>query len=375
MSGLDAPRNHALIAEWLTDQQHRLKPDTLASYGKIARLAAARIDLSTCTAPEVAEAVTGTWRTPAGRDNATRVMRALFRWMSSNGLREDNPVPAVRHSVAGTGPARIQPPPAWVQHIDAWQRYLLAIGRSEETRHTYRRTVVAFAHANPDGPQVPGEALIDYYADHPDWMPATRKGVKKALTDFYTWAEPRGIIPEGGSPTNVLPVMRVPDAVPRPAPEHTYRQALADAGPREHLMLLIAAHGLRVREIAAVHSDDLTDHGLRVTGKGGRTRLVPITSELRGALIGNGPGWVFPSPAKPGRHLAAGTIGRNLSRALGPEATAHMLRHRFGTRAYQAGNNLRAVQILLGHADVATTCIYVAVDDADLIDAVEAAAS
>lgn len=113
-------------------------------------------------------------------------------------------------------------------------------------------------------------------------------------------------------------------------------------------------------------------YSLRVRGKGEKVRVVPISSHLAGLILEHD------GPAFPGQidgHLSAGYVSKLISRALPEGVTAHMLRHRFATKAYGASKNLRAVQELLGHASVATTQVYTAVDDDDLRTAAAAAAA
>lgn len=142
------------------------------------------------------------------------------------------------------------------------------------------------------------------------------------------------------------------------------------------MLQLAASAGLRCREIALVHSDDLVRDlagwSLIVHGKGDRTRHVPLTEDLALELR-TYEGWVFPGQID--GHLSAAYVSKLLSRVL-PGATAHQLRHRFATRAYQlGGRDIRAVQELLGHASVATTQIYTGVDQDSLRRAALAAAA
>jgi integrase len=83
-------------------------------------------------------------------------------------------------------------------------------------------------------------------------------------------------------------------------------------------------------------------------------------------------GWLFPTGF--GGHLTPDAVGRLVSRVLPDGWTMHTLRHRFATRGYRGTHNLRAVQMLLGHASIATTERYLAVDDAEIRAAAMAAA-
>jgi integrase/recombinase XerD len=137
------------------------------------------------------------------------------------------------------------------------------------------------------------------------------------------------------------------------------------------LLELLAATGLRVSELVgltvrAVTSDDAF---LAIRGKGGRERLVPISDQARKALkdylksLGAEAKWLFPS------HGARGCLTRQhfalelktLAAACGIDASKispHVLRHAFASYLLECGADLRAVQQMLGHADISTTQIY-----------------
>lgn len=202
------------------------------------------------------------------------------------------------------------------------------------------------------------------------WAPETRKSARAALRSFFRWACDTGRVEK--NPTERLPAVRVPAGMPRPAPEAVVLEALARSSARDRLMVMLAAYaGLRCCEIARCHTDDVVDGRLRVTGKGKRQRLVPLTAGILRA-IPDEPGWLFPSPH--GGHLRADSVSVILRRALAPY-TAHTLRHRFATRAYAGTRDLRAVQELLGHSKPETTMRYTLVPDDALRAAVLAAAS
>ena len=110
-----------------------------------------------------------------------------------------------------------------------------------------------------------------------------------------------------------------------------------------------------------------------VLGKGGRRRVVPLTRRLALELRALPRGYAFPGNAD--GHLSAAYVSKLISRALPEGVTAHMLRHRFASRAYVgSGRDIRAVQELLGHTSVATTQVYTAVPDGALRAGVEGAA-
>lgn len=161
---------------------------------------------------------------------------------------------------------------------------------------------------------------------------------------------------------------------------------------RLHALLeLLYATGLRVSELVGLPVSVLStkDVFLIVRGKGDKERLVPFSSKARSALDhyaalrSQTPGWavspfLFPATGANG-HLSRQHFARDLkdlasrtdldARAISP----HVLRHAFASHLLQNGADLRSVQQLLGHADIATTQIYTHVLENRLRDLVETA--
>lgn len=217
--------------------------------------------------------------------------------------------------------------------------------------------------------------LVDWLAAH-DWGPHTRRSYRSSLRTYYAWIQAEGLRPD--SPAHLLPRVTVPRAVPRPAPEVVFRTAMMDAGPRERIMLGLAGQcGLRRGEIARVRReevmDDLVGRSLRIVGKGGHQRIVPLPDWLAAELLRCPDGWVFPSPS--GDHLTPHHVGTLVSRLLPPGWTCHTLRHRAGTTAYRGTLDIVSVQLMLGHARLDTTRIYVLPPDDGIRAAVRAASA
>lgn len=209
----------------------------------------------------------------------------------------------------------------------------------------------------------PWEVSIDHILSHiarADWSPSTTKTFRSTMRGFYGWAKLTHHVRK--NPAKHMPVVRVPQGTPRPAPDAVVFRAFADADDRLRLMLRLASEiGMRCREIALTHRDDLerdaTGWTMIVHGKGAKDRRLPVSDNLAEEIAGHD-GWVFPGQTD--GHLSAAYVSKLISRHM-RGATAHQLRHRFATRAYQnGGHDIRAVQQLLGHASVATTQIYVA---------------
>lgn len=190
---------------------------------------------------------------------------------------------------------------------------------------------------------------------------------------YYRWAVARGYAEH--DPTAGLAAIRVPAGLPRPITEDALHQALAIADTETRFMLLLGAYaGLRRAEIARVHSADLEFPWLRVKGKGGKTRRVPIHAQLAPELH-KLQGWAFPSSVRPGQPVTADYVSDRLSKVLPPPFTPHSLRHRFATMAYRVSHDLRAVGDLLGHAKAETTMRYTLIDDDSLTAAVNGIAA
>lgn len=241
-------------------------------------------------------------------------------------------------------------------------------GGSPDTSIRVRRAQLARAFRTIGKPPelVTLDDLIGYLSAQ-DWKPETRKAVRSALRGFFAWAVATGRVES--SPAERLPRVTVPQGQPRPAPEDVLDHALAAAGPRDRLMLMLAAYaGLRRAEIARVHSDHLAGHRLRVTGKGGKTRIVPLHPLLAEALATvNG----FAFPGQIDGHLSPDWVGRRLKHLLGDNYSAHTLRHRFASRAYGNNRDILKVRDWLGHSSIATTQRYTATPADDDLEAIK----
>lgn len=146
------------------------------------------------------------------------------------------------------------------------------------------------------------------------------------------------------------------------------------------LLELLYATGLRVSELVGLPLDALSRDGqfLTVRGKGDKERMLPLTepareaiaaylplrAEFAGAQAVKGNKWLFPSRRSGGQPLTRQRFGQ-LLKALAIDAgldhtklSPHVLRHAFASHLLEHGADLRAVQQLLGHADISTTQIY-----------------
>jgi integrase/recombinase XerC len=219
-----------------------------------------------------------------------------------------------------------------------------------------------------------------------------------ALRMFYKFLERRGYGKNDAIRAVSLP--KLPHSVPKPltAPKATALVEGADIASPDALewvlardtavLALLYGSGLRISEALSLARKDAPIKGrdmLRVTGKGSKTRVVPVLPIVREAIER----YLELCPLKLGSDdpLFVGVRGKQLSpriiqlgiararAALGlPEtATPHALRHSFATHLLGAGADLRAIQELLGHASLSTTQGYTEVDRAHLLKAYDSA--
>lgn len=247
--------------------------------------------------------------------------------------------------------------------LDAFLLHLAAAGRAGTTielRRWHLERLFVWAEVPPFA--ITEDMIVSYMAQK-GWAPETRKSVRASIRSFYQWGVRTKRIKD--DPSENLPQVSVPMGVPHPTPTDVLDAALDAATPQVLLMLMLAAYaGLRRAEIAGLHSDDIVGDTLVITGKGGRTRNIPMHPQLVAALEGH-TGYIF--PGKDNGHLSPDWVGRLMARTLGEKNkwTAHSLRHRFATRAYAGQRDILTVQQLLGHTSVTTTQRYTeAPDDA-----------
>lgn len=266
--------------------------------------------------------------------------------------------------------------PAWLDPLSSYLDYLRSGRKSDGTIYQHSYQLRRFAHATRLGPwPVTFEQMTRYMAALDGLGPSARRSARQALRGFYTWAE---LVHGWDNPTRHLPPIKAPRGVARPAPEHSVRVGLNTHDERTRLMIQLAVGaGLRCREICQVQTGDvmrdLVGWSLVVHGKGDKQRQVPMSDALAHAIQQRPAGFLFPGQIA--GHLSASRVSELISEALPPGVTAHQLRHRYGTRAYNlGGKDLRAVQELLGHAYSTTTEIYVGVEGDAIRRAAAAAA-
>lgn len=291
--------------------------------------------------------------------------------------------------------------PAARDCLEHWLKHLAAIdGVADNTVEAYRRDVlgyIAFISKHFGDATGLGPLKSVKIADMRAWMAHERgRGVSarslarqlSAVKTFYRWLSER----DGFEPTAVL-ATRAPKfqkKLPRPLAEDAAKamiETVEAQSPKTWIaardmavVTLLYGCGLRISEALGLKGKDapLPDV-LRIKGKGGKERVVPVIDAAKTAVARYVS--ALPYTPEPDEALFKGARGGPLSpriiakametarHQLGLPATAtpHAMRHSFATHLLEAGGDLRAIQELLGHASLSTTQAYTAVDTARLM--------
>jgi integrase/recombinase XerC len=292
--------------------------------------------------------------------------------------------------------------PAVRDLLEAWLSHLRGVrGRAAATVEAYGRDVsgfLAFQSGHLGGAPGPAELRGLTARDIRAWMAAERaRGVGarslarqlSSVKSFYGWWAER----DGFDATAVLS-MRAPRhqrRLPRPLTEDGAREMLSGVSEQDArdwvaardtaVVTLLYGCGLRISEALGLDAGlvPLPDT-LRIRGKGGKEREVPVLPAARAAVDRYAA--LCPHELAPGtplfRGIRGGALGaRSVARVmeqtrmrlgLPASATPHAMRHSFATHLLNAGGDLRAIQELLGHASLSTTQAYTGVDTARLMD-------
>jgi len=301
----------------------------------------------------------------------------------------------------------------WSQAVDGFGRYLaVEQGLSPNTRRAYESdvrqlTVHTGAEINP----------ADVSADHVRaWLaslhrrrsPATLGRKLASVRSFFRWMVRCGS--RSDDPTAGLPMPKLEKRLPRPLSvddceqlitkdRRVLRQPAPEGGERARrsdwmrlrdraLVELLYGTGIRVGELVALDVRDLELRAqeIRVLGKGGKERVVPVGRIAAGVVerwltersvrVREGETAMFIS--RRGTRLTARTVQQRLrtwalAQGLDRHVHPHMLRHSFATHVLESSGDLRAVQELLGHSNITTTQVYTHLDFQHLAKVYDAA--
>ncbi len=261
-------------------------------------------------------------------------------------------------------------------------------GLARATLESYRRDLSGFArwrdHRDGAFRAATASDLLQYLewrAGH-GYSARSDARLHSAWRALFAWLRRRGLRQD--DPTTELTPPRQPRALPKALAESQVEALLAapdtgtDDGLRDRAMLeLMYAAGLRVSELVGLPAAalNLRQGMLRVSGKGGKERLVPIGDEARhwleryiaearprlaGARAGIAPLFIAVGGEPLSRqHCWARVKAHGVAAGIAPaRISPHVLRHSFATHLLNHGADLRALQLLLGHSSLSTTQIY-----------------
>ena len=264
-------------------------------------------------------------------------------------------------------------------------------GASRNTLNAYRNDLEATAGALPQGL---GEASLDDLGGlAPHWSDLAASTLARrsaALRRFFGFLHDEGLRPD--DPSAALPRPRHQRPLPRILDEEEVQAMFTAAEDRAAsgqveatrnlaLLELLYGSGLRASELVTLPRRAVRQGQpfLILKGKGEKERLVPVSSRALVAVerwLAACPSesiWLFPSGRKHLSRMRLFQIVRALAADAGiapDRVSPHVLRHAFATHLLAGGADLRALQTLLGHADIATTQIYTHVDSARLVELV-----
>ena len=279
-----------------------------------------------------------------------------------------------------------------MEYFDRYKRYiLLEQGLSDNTRMAYQRDVERFLAWIEEEGQDPLYVVLETFHRYTESLfnlgvaPRSIARMLSGVRSFYRFLQLDGFIEQ--DPTELLESPRLPKHLPEVLTIEEVDAILAaidqslPEGQRDHCMIeMLYSCGLRVSEICELKLSDLfLDEGfIRVTGKGDKQRIVPISPrairELHNwfdarrdiAVKPEDEDYVFVS-ARRGRHLSRITVFHNIKQYVAAaeitkDVSPHTFRHTFATHLLEGGASLRAIQEMLGHENIGTTEIYTHLD-------------
>jgi integrase/recombinase XerD len=265
-------------------------------------------------------------------------------------------------------------------------------GAAENTIESYRRDLFdfhVFCAARKRVIENADSTLIRNYIkklSSAGMAPSTSARRLSALRQFFRFLYAEGV--RGDNPSSSIDSPRLRRPLPKYLSEDEVEKLLKTAEQRHGseglrlvaLLEILYATGLRASELVGLPLSAISRDGriLIVRGKGGKERMLPLSEPASDAIIkykevrnsfipggqqGAGGGWLFPSRAKQGYLTRArfGQLMKELAVVSGLDprrVSPHVLRHSFASHLLAHGADLRSLQQMLGHTDIATTQIY-----------------
>jgi site-specific recombinase XerD len=278
----------------------------------------------------------------------------------------------------------------WPEALSAFDRDLQVRSAAEATRRAYANDLgqlAEWADGQGRGPEQLGHRDLRRFASVLSERGLSKAAVARklaAIRSFYSALLRAGMVT--ANPGDLVASPKRDQKLPRVLSREEM-QTLLERIPartplemRDRAMLELAySCGLRAEELVSldVDSPDFEGERLRIEGKGGKTRLVPMGEPASAALVGyleRGRRALISDEterallvSKSGRRLHPSDVRRRLQRwvreaAIAGGVSPHALRHSFATHLLQGGADLRAIQELLGHSSLSTTQVYTQVE-------------
>lgn len=260
------------------------------------------------------------------------------------------------------------------------------------TRGLYSRTLAGFiAATRKPVEQATQEDVATYHARISELAPSTVSTKLAILSSCFAY-----LVKTGARADNPMVAIAHRPKVDKKGSvkwlDADEQRALLDAvqderlGARNSALIWILLHGLRLAEVVSLNVEDYRYGELRFTGKGGKSRIVPLLSPTQVALqryLGNrrtGPmfraegAYVGTRSSTHKRRLSRRQVQRIVAEAtarIGKKAHPHALRHSFATRHVKAGTGLPQLQKLMGHSALSSTNLYIHLDTEDVREAMQ----
>jgi len=238
----------------------------------------------------------------------------------------------------------------------------------------YRRKLARFAEVCPELPDDP--ALVENFLARLGGSDATRANYYQALNAFFAFTSKRY---HGDNPMEAMPRPKLDEDSPRPTldPEELMKLRDAPTSLRDRAILtLFIDTGIRSGELAQLRKQDITAEKIKVQGKGGKQRIVPISEETRRLLLSlmaadGVTDYIFSGHKG---HLTSHGLYRIVSGYMrkagisGPKLGGHRIRHGFARAYLVMGGDTRSLQKILGHKRISTTEKYADLSEQDIIE-------
>jgi integrase/recombinase XerC/integrase/recombinase XerD len=284
--------------------------------------------------------------------------------------------------------------PEWETAVDGYMRELGTRGSSPATVRAYRRDLLELGSWATSRGREPAQLVyrdLRGYAAQLSGRGLAKSSIGRklaAVRSFHSHLVASGAA--GHNPGDLLPTPKRDARLPRVLAADEVAgllERIPASGPLElrdrALFELAYSCGLRAEEIVTLDLDapDFDAETLRVTGKGSKTRVVPIGEPAQRALrryLEKARAALEARPderalfvSRRGRRLSASDVRRRLAKwvreaAVAGRVSPHTLRHSFATHLLEGGADLRSIQDLLGHASISTTQIYTRVEPSRL---------